>query len=365
MDLSNNVGIHDGLSPAWTSVNGGKVVLHYSDHAAEHACLWDSVGIIDLGFRTRLCLLGADRIKFFHGQVTNDVQGLEAGEGCYAFVGNAKGRIQADMNIYRLADEILIDAEPGLTESLIQRLDQYVIADDVQIVDAAPHYGLLSVQGPKAVALVEKLELGVQIPSSPLAISHASHPVYGEVYLSCNSRVGTGGFDLFVPLTSVATVFEALVKAAPELGGRACGWQALETARIEAGIPRFGQDMDDTNLAPETGQGERAISYSKGCYIGQEVIARIRTYGQVTKELRGLRLSGDDSDLPAKGCPIFHQGKEVGYITSAVWSPRYKGNIALGYVRKECNHPGSKVQVGAVDSDCQAEVMALPMEQAG
>jgi folate-binding protein YgfZ len=150
------------------------------------------------------------------------------------------------------------------------------------------------------------------------------------------------GFDLFVPNDSLGVVADKLIAAAKQIGGRACGWQAFETARIEAGIPRFGADMDETNLPLECGIENRAVSYNKGCYIGQEVINRIHSFGHVNKELRGLRLADDLTSLPQRGDKLFHNGKEIGYVTSAVKSPVI-GNIALAYVRREANQMGNEL----------------------
>ena len=144
------------------------------------------------------------------------------------------------------------------------------------------------------------------------------------------------------------------------MGGRACGWQALETARIEAGIPRFGADMDETNLAPEAGIEHRAISYSKGCYIGQEVIARIRTYGQVAKALRGLRFADSATALPKRGDKLYQGDKEIGYVTSAAHSPRSQANIGLGYVRREHNAIGTDLIVRTAQGDLAGRVVPLP-----
>jgi folate-binding protein YgfZ len=146
----------------------------------------------------------------------------------------------------------------------------------------------------------------------------------GEIYLMNLPRIGTNGFDLFVPAGSAAAVWGELESAAKAVGGAACGWEALEMARIEAGLPRFGADFDETNLPPEAGLEKRAISYTKGCYIGQDVIARIRTYGQVAKALRGLRLADDLKVLPKKGDKLFRAEKEIGYVTSALASPGLK-----------------------------------------
>src|ERR1051325_3119493 len=149
---------HHGLNARFTEVNGMAVVEHYGDPLAEHAALRESAGLLDLSCRSRLCLTGADRQKFLNGQVTNNVKDLKVGEGCYAALVNAKGKMQCDLNIYVLENEILLDFEPGYGAVVAQRLEKYIIADDVQVVDVAPHYGLLSVQGPKAEEALTALE---------------------------------------------------------------------------------------------------------------------------------------------------------------------------------------------------------------
>jgi folate-binding protein YgfZ len=342
--------LHHALGATFITVNGAEVVADYGDATAERAALRNTVGVLDLSCRSRLCLVGADRVKFLHGQVTNDVQRLRIGEGCYAALVNAKGKMHSDLNLYRLADELLLDFEPGYTTAVTQRLEKYIITDDVQVLDAAPHYGLLSVLGPRAAEAITQLALPWKLPATPLAFSAHQDATLGQLYLM---RRASSGFDLFIPTASLGAVFDKLVAAAKSLGGRACGWHALETARIEAGLPRFGQDMDETNLPPEAGIESRAISYSKGCYIGQEVIARIRTYGQVAKTLRSLRLPADLTPLPVKGDPLLADGKEVGHLTSVI--PGH----ALGYVRKEHNAPGIQLTLRMAAGDCTATVVEL------
>ena len=384
--------LHHGLNAHFTEVSGMEVVEHYGDPLAEHAALREAAGLLDLSFRSRLCLTGADRQKFLNGQVTNNVKDLKVGEGCYAALVNAKGKMQSDLNIYVLEDEILLDFEPGYSAAVAQRLEKFIIAEDVQVVDVAPPYGLLSVQGPKAEEAVNSLQffqpapdpsqegnwqivggthtqlpsLGgagsgfAQPPAKPMNFVAVKNATIGDVYWMNLPRVGTSGFDLFVPTATLGAVADKLIIAVKEVGGRACGWQALEIARIEAGIPRYGTDMDETNLAPEAGIEERAISYTKGCYIGQEVIARIRTYGQGAKALRGLRLADDLKALPVRGDKLFKDGNEVGYVTSAVASPTFKANIALGYVRRECNQPGQTLDLHCSGGGNKVEVVMLP-----
>jgi folate-binding protein YgfZ len=374
---------HHGLRAQFAELNGAEIVNDYGDYLAEHKALRETAAVIDLSFRSRICLTGADRVRFLHGQVTNDVKKLRSGEGCYSAITTAKGKMESDLNIFALADELLLDFEPGLTEKISARLEKFIVADDVQIVDAAPHYGLLSVQGPKAADVIDALGLfgWGERPREPLAPltpdgSSAASPhqlpdktfdsvkisdaTLGEIYLANNPRLGTNGFDLFVPNNSLGAVADKLIAAAKQIGGRACGWTAFETARIENGIPRFGADMDETNIPLECGIESRAIVYNKGCYIGQEVINRIHSVGHVTRKLRALRLAADLEPLPKKGDKLFHAGKEVGYVTSAVKSLSLNANIALGYVRREANQIGNELTLRTAAGESPAKIVELP-----
>lgn len=355
---------HKSRGAHFTAVNGAEAVADYGDVSAEHAALRETAGVLDLSFRSRVCLLGADRVRFLHGQVTNDVKKLRPGEGCYAALVTAKGKMQSDLNIFALQDELLLDFEPGLTGIVTGRLEKYIVADDVQVVDVAPHYGLLSVQGPKAEAALRALGLigaspssnpsGKELPTKPYGSLKVSDPTLGDIYVMNHARLNSGGFDLFVPTPALGTAAAQLSAAAKSVGGRACGWTAVELARIEAGIPRFGADMDETNLPLECGIEARAVSYNKGCYIGQEVINRIHSIGHVNRELRSLRLADDVKTLPARGDKLFHDGKEVGHITSAVYSSALKANIALGYVRREVNQAGMELRVRSIAGEFAA-----------
>lgn len=351
---------HRELNARFGEVNGVEVVQHYGDPLAEHAALRTTVGLLDLSFRSRLCLTGADRQRFLNGQVTNNVKDLKPGSGCYAALVTAKGKMQSDLNIYCLSDELLLDFEPGLGTTVADRFEKFVIADDVQVVDVAPHYGLLSVQGTKSADALCAALPAIKPVESIMSFVSIKDPELGEVYCVTQPRGTVAGFDLFVPTAALEKVVRSLHKAVQNLSGRACGWEALELVRIEAGIPRFGADMDETNLASEAGIEGRAISYSKGCYIGQEVIARIRTYGQVAKSLRGLVLPDDLKALPARGDKLFYDGKEIGYVTSAIASPAFQRNIALGYVRRECNQPGTELILRSAAGEYPIKVVGLP-----
>lgn len=351
---------HAHLGAQFLDRQGFEAVESYGDPAREHRALHESCGWLDLSYRNRIVLLGKDRAKLLHGQVTNNIKDLKPGEGCYAALVNAKAKMLADLQVFALENELLLDLEPGLAASVGPRLEKFFLADDVQWVDAAPHYGLLSLQGPRALRALESLHLLPQPTPHPYTSTSVQDPELGTVYVMNLPRVGAIGFDVYVPVASQEALAQRMLEAARGQGGGPVGWTALETARIEAGIPRYGADMDDTILPPEAGLEDRAISYTKGCYSGQEVIARIRTYGQVSKALRGLTLSAGPTDLPASRTKLFRNGKETGFITSAVWSPIRGETIALGYVRRENNGPGTELQVGSPESTRLARIVPLP-----
>ena len=331
---------HQARGASFSIQSESEIVASYGATEAEYLALSREAALIDLSFRSRICLLGADREKFLHGQVTNEILRLKPGQGTYAALVTAKGKLETDLFIYKLAEELLLDFEPGLTRKVIDRLSKYIIAEDVQIADVAPHYGLLSVQGPRSSELLSAASIAPTLPEARLSWTKATVSG-GELYVTQNNRFGAPGYDLFVPNDDLGAVAEKLAGSMTLAGIEAC-----EIARIENGIPRFGIDMNGTNLAPEALQ-EQAISYAKGCYIGQEVIARIRTYGQVAKALRLLRLPDELQELPAAGEKLFRNGKDVGYITSATLSPKHGVKVALGYVRKEANSPGESLQLGS------------------
>ena len=352
---------HHTLGARFGEVNGAEVVADYGEPVTEYTALHQTAGVLDLSFRSRICLTGADRARFLHGQVTNDVNRLSPGAGCYAAITTAKGKMEGDLNIYALADELLLDFEPGLTEKITARLEKFLVADDVQIVDVAALYGLLSVQGPKAGEVIAALGIFPALPAKPLQSVKISDAMLGEIYLVAIVRTAFSGFDLFVPTDSLAAVADKLIAAAKSIGGRACGWGALENSRIEAGIPRYGADMDESNIPLECGIESSAISYQKGCYIGQEVINRIHSIGHVNKELRSLRLASELSALPIKGDKLFHGDKDAGYLTSAAKSPITDSISALGYVRREANAPGTELTLRSAGGETKVAISASPL----
>jgi folate-binding protein YgfZ len=350
---------HQKLGARFGAVDGAEIVEDYGAFPAEHVALTQTAGVIDLSSRSRLCLTGSDRVRFLHGQVTNDVKRLKTGEGCYAALVSSKGRMQSDVNIYCLAEELLLDFEPGLTQRVIERLERYIIADDVQAIDVNALYGLLSIQGPASAEVVKNLGW---FSNPPIRIGDFAKTVdasLGEVYVAKQPRLASDGYDFFLPISGLAVAADNFAAATNRIGGRFCGWKAFEMSRIEAGIPRFGPDMDESNFPQECGIESRALSYNKGCYIGQEVLNRIHTMGHVNRELRGMHLA-EIKVLPNKGDKLFHQGREVGIVTSAIHSLTWKQNIALGYARRENAQPGTELTLRSAEEESPVRVVDLP-----
>ncbi|MGH8022691.1 MAG: YgfZ/GcvT domain-containing protein, partial [Limisphaerales bacterium] len=211
-------GFHQSLGAGFSELSGQEIVAGYGDELAEYRAIWESAGILDFSFRGRICLTGSDRVRFLHGQVTNDVKQLQTGEGCYAAITNAKGRMESDLNVFNLSEELLLDFEPGLTERISGRLERFIVADDVQIVNAAPHYGLLTVQGPKAMEVMRLAGLPAHAPLKEYGIAKAADATAGEIYAAVTRRLFAPGFDIFIPNASLAAVADQLTAAARSVG---------------------------------------------------------------------------------------------------------------------------------------------------
>lgn len=326
-------------------INGAEVVASYGEPALEYAWLRDGAALVDLSCRDRLCVLGADRTRFLNGQVTNDVSALAPGDGCYAAVCSAKGRAEGDAFIHRLDEEWLLDTEPGCGDALRARLERYLIADDVELADAGEAYGLLSVLGPRSGEALAAADLGLELPRDLLSVGRSRHPEFGELFVVHQPRVAGEGWEIHVGRDRLGALAERLRAGVGAAGGGPVGWEALEIARIEDGFPRFGADFDATTLPLEAGLESRAISGSKGCYVGQEILGRLQKRGSVAKRLWRLRVARmDDGSLPGPGDKLRHAGREVGWLTSVAVSPRDGAVAALGYVRREAQAPAAQLE---------------------
>ena len=335
-----------------------EVPSRFTSPDGEYAALGHEAGLLDLSVQGVVELRGRDRGRFLHGMVTNDIRGLSPGQGCYALMLTPQGRILTDMRVLCLEEALMLVVDADLVEKDLALLRRYIIADQVEVIDRSADLAILSLQGPKADAAIAGLCRGTSLPQDPF--EHQLIQV-GHLQARCARvrRTASGGYDLIVPGPQSIDLWRLLLQAGKPAGLRPVGLEAWNVRRIEAGIPWYGVDMDEARIPLETGL-EEAISYSKGCYIGQEVVARATFRGQVNRKLMGLLLSSGE---PAQGGDkIFRNGREVGWVTDSAYSPGLRRAIALAYIRKEAWEPGTSVAVDSSAGRTDAEVRQCPFD---
>jgi len=300
---------------------------------------------IDRSDRGRLVLSGADRASYLQGLVTNDVAALKAGEGCYAAYLTPQGRMIADLYVYELGDVMMLTMDRGVKEQVLAKLDQFIFTEDVQLGDVTDTFAQIAVVGPEAAAIVARLLADAPIDTLTALAEHGNLRATWKGAPAIVTRIldlGEPGFDVFVDRGAV----DAFTSAVAAAGAAALDEPTAEAIRVERGVPRFGRDMDEETIPLEAGIESRAISFTKGCYVGQEVIVRVlhRGHGRVARKLVGLLLGGDRP--PASGAVVHSGDREIGRLTSSAWSPALKRPIALAYVHRDFVAPGTAVSVG-------------------
>ena len=332
----------------------------------DYRALREGAGLSIAADRGRIAVSGRDRASYLQGLLTNDIQALTPGSGCYAAWLTPQGRMTTDMHVLESGDMILLDVPGAQRESVLQRLEQFLFSEDVQLGDLTGALTAVAVHGPDAPAVLERSGVtggsGMAPPVS--AADLAGWPQYrnarvefggSAVVLARIDQLGVPGYVLYADAAREADLAAALERA----GARPVGDAAVAVARVEAGYPIFGAELGDDIIPLEAGIEDRAISLSKGCYVGQEVIIRVlhRGHGRVARKLVGLRLSGGAP--PAPGARVHAGGRDAGFVTSAARSPRF-GPIALGYVHRDFVEPGTDVEVEAGGGRAAATVSALP-----
>lgn len=316
---------------------------------SQYSALTGSVGFAELTGRTILVVTGADSAQILQSFTTNDVKKLIPGAGCEAFVTSPQGKTLAHVLIFCEGDQYSVDAAPDLAATIISHFDRYVITEDVQLTDRTAEFRDILVAGPQAEFTLEKLT-GAEPPKALLG--HTSAQIAGRVAIL--RRVDYAGpvcYFIQTASADVAAVIDALIAA----GANRCEASAVESARLEAGFPLFGADITAENLPQEVSRDAHAISFTKGCYLGQETVARIDAIGHVNRLLVGLRF--DSTEVPAKGTAILAGDQQIGHVTSAAWSPRLAATLALAYLRRNHAKPGTSLS----SSVGPASVIALPV----
>lgn len=313
--------------------------------------------LIEKSWRGVVEVLGEDSQNFLHRMLTQDIQNLKTGEGAYAAFLAAAGKILADMNVYIFQDKILLEMENGLTRKLINLLDKFLIAERATLADVSEKFSLVSLRGKNSQSILESFCQGPLNPMRPFQHWQVEIPGTRLTIIRYGLR-GESGFDLLLPQGHAEKIIRSLLDQGQSYGLIRAGLESWEILRLEAGILRYGIDMDDQILLPETGLEYLAASETKGCYPGQEVVARMKTYGGHQKKMAGLIFG--KGNLPSRGDKIYRGDKETGWITSAGFSPALQNGIALAYLQKGFFEPGLEVEIRANSGKISAKTTALP-----
>jgi len=349
--LQENAGV---LGAAVGEYRGAATALRFSDPQAEFGALRNSCGVYDLGYRVKISLTGADRVRWLNGMVTNNTRDLALGQGVYAFLLNPQGHILGDLYAYNRGDSIVVDTDRSQVEKILATFDHYIIMDDVEVKDLSDSLTFLGVGGPKSREVLAAA--GIAIPDAkPSQVFEAKCTCDCDC-VQCTVVRGEDPayeqYELWLAPKDVKKTWDALVAN----GATPIGCEALELQRIVTGIPLYGVDIRERDLPQETEQA-RALNFNKGCYVGQEIVERIRSRGSVHRKFAGFVAEAGQTIAP--GAKIVSGEKEVGEITSVAFLRQAdtERTVAVGYIRREVGTPGRELMIGGI----QARVVPLPV----
>src|SRR6267378_4623870 len=315
---------------------------NFGDEAAEYRYARDTVALIDKNYRAYLAFTGPDRVRYLNATLTNNIKDLAVGHGAISLLLNPQGHILAESETYTFADRLLCMSYAMIRERLIEWLDKYIIMDDVTLTDETSRYGTLALEGPKAAAMVQELA-GIDVTKME-DLSFCDGAV-GSVpcRVSKRSPGGIPGAEFFTETANLPALWQILSEAAGRHGGGPVGYAAVSATRLSQGVPWFGYDFGEKQIPHEAGLQDSHISYTKGCYTGQEIVERVRSRGQVNRVR--VTLKYDTPQPPASGTPLLSEGKEAGFTTRAAFSPALNVPIGMAYLRREKSTPGSTVEL--------------------
>ncbi|MCG9128045.1 aminomethyltransferase family protein [Candidatus Poribacteria bacterium] len=346
---------HCKLNATFTERSDGWTLpLHYSDPISEHLAVRNDVGFTDISYLGILELTGDDRASFLHRLVSNDVENLSVGEGNYATLLTHRGKIIADFNIYTIEDSIYVITAPQVLDSLFIELDKYIIADDVELKKSTD-LGIIAVAGPNASELVGSI-LDTNIQESLAELSSVSIEFNNDGVLCIRSSFYGGiGFQLITSIANLEELWKSLSLCRSDV--TPFGYQAQESLRIEAGTPLYSRELTDS-VIPLEAELDHAIDFEKGCYIGQEIVARMKYRGHPNRLLRGIEIQSDET-VPIN-TKIYDGDKEIGWVTSSTYSPSLDKQIALGYVRMAYTDAGCAIKLETPEYQAVGSIVELP-----
>lgn len=352
------------LNPLWESLGATlktesdwRIPSMFKDFQSEYQAVRKSVGLIDLSYRGKIEVTGKDRISFLHRMLAGDIQGLGIGTGCYTALLSAAGKVLMDTNLLVFANSVYLGTEIGNEKRVINLLNGFIINEDLKLKDVTEDFALIALQGPRSEALAQAIFPG-HFPELTKRQHVNFHIGEADVTLIRISRTGEWGYHLQIPKDMARDAVDRVMVVGKLYGMRPVGFGATEILRIESGVPRYGVDITEDITLPETGLEKFAASETKGCYPGQEVVARSAAYGGPAKKLTGLIFA--KGILPAAGDKIYSGGEEIGWVTSAAISPALDKGIALGYVKKGFFEKSSAVTIKTKQGPLESTTTTLP-----
>jgi len=334
------------------------VPWRFASFDTEYAALRHSAGLIDYSSQAFICVEGPDRAGFLHNLLTQAIKQLTPGNGAPAALLTANGKLVAEFMVLCNSDSLWLMCDASVAGQITQTLNRYLFSEQVKITNHEREQAVFAIEGPKSFEMASQI-FGSSFSPSDLN-SHQRTVVEGiPLWLIQYSLTGKTGVLCAAPAREAETIWQLLQQKGKKSGLVLAGWEALNTTRIEAGIPWFGIDMNEDNLLPETGLESTTVNDNKGCYLGQEIIARLGTYGSTNKKLMGLRIEG--TVIPGVGAKIIDGTDVVGEITSACYSPLLKQPIALGYLKRGYYEPGKSVTIQQAGELLKASVVQRPL----
>jgi aminomethyltransferase len=349
---------HAQLGASFEEVTGWETPAHYGDVAAEHRAVRQAVGIADLSHRGKLKVTGEDRMKWLQSVISNDVLPLQPGQGRYSSLLTHKGKMLTYFRLYIQTDAVMLEDVGEIGETTFQALRKFLLyGTKAKLENCSESWGLLLISGPKAAHVVQSA-FGVDVTDlKPVDFVTAQIGGHHALVLR-TEETGEVDIEVLLPSDSLLAAWTTAMEAGAKFGIKAIGNQAREALRMEAGIPKAGPDLNEEIVPPEANLEGKAFSLNKGCYPGQEVVARMDTYGNVRRKLVGLVLK--NSVVPPHGTKLYSGDREVGWISSAIRSPQLNKVIAFGFPLRDFSNPGTELTVEFENSRHPAIIQPLP-----
>ncbi len=349
---------HAQLGAFFEEITGSTTPAHYGDVAAEHRTVRQAVGIADLSHRGKIRVTGDDRAKWLQSIISNDVLPLQPGQGRYSSILTHKGKMLTYFRVYMQPNTIMLEDVGEIGETTFQAMRKFLLyGTKARMENCAENWGLLLISGPKTSHVIQSA-FGVDVTDLK-PVNFVTAQIGGNTALVLRTEeTGEVDIEILLPADGLSTTWSSVMETGTKFGIKAIGNHAREALRIEAGIPKAGQDLNEEIVPPEANLESKAFSLSKGCYPGQEVVARMDTYGNVRRKLVGLVLN--DSTVPPHGSKLFSGDREVGWVSSAARSPQLNTVIAFGFPLRDFSKPETALTVEVDGNRIPATVRPLP-----